>query len=362
MSLLVVSASDVAEVTRDLTATALCDMLGSTMHTVSKFTVEQGIVASVQNPQRITTESSLHKTLYMPSRLTNPIQGPATSIKVVASPKPECSAPGLPATTLLMDEETGRVQAIVNAAELTGLRTAAASALATTILADPAAEKLVIFGSGTQAFYHARLILELFPSIKTVRFIVRQKTSRTNDLLSRILSRFPQLDLDAIRQEDASDAVKLADIICTCVPSTAPLFSEDDLKARVHINAIGSYTPTMFEFPPTLISASSSGDDGTSSRIPTILVDSRAACLHEAGELIAAGIELEDLIEIGELCDERGQLKADTETAAKVDRLRRGSRKQTLFKCVGVGSMDVAVTRLVVEAARKRGLGTLVDF
>lgn len=148
----------------------------------------------------------------------------------------------------------------------------------------------------------------------------------------------------------------------SCVPSTAPLFSEDDLKARVHINAIGSYTPTMFEFPPTLISASSSGDDGTSSRIPTILVDSRAACLHEAGELIAAGIGPEDLIEIGELCDERGQLKADTETAAKVDRLRRGSRKQTLFKCVGVGSMDVAVTRLVVEAARKRGLGTSVDF
>lgn len=48
----------------------------------------------------------------------------ATAVKVVAVPKPHCPVPGLPATTLLMDESTGSVRAVVNAAQLTGIRTA----------------------------------------------------------------------------------------------------------------------------------------------------------------------------------------------------------------------------------------------
>ena len=51
-------------------------------------------------------------------------QGGATAVKVVAVPKPNCPVPGLPGTTLLMDEETGSVRAVVNSAELTGIRTA----------------------------------------------------------------------------------------------------------------------------------------------------------------------------------------------------------------------------------------------
>lgn len=80
----------------------------------------------------------------------------ATAIKVVAVPTPAATLPGLPGTTLVFDETTGKCEAVVNASELTGLRTAAASALATTILASPTSESLLIFGTGTQAYYHAR--------------------------------------------------------------------------------------------------------------------------------------------------------------------------------------------------------------
>lgn len=141
-------------------------MIGTTMNAISNPLALQSSVSPIQNPQvreastlsqrrkrdshtrsarsqRISTESDNHKTLYMPSRLTTqaqvsvslprresfatelfPRQGSNTSIKVVAVPKPECKVPGLPATTLLFDEATGQVKAMLNSTELTGIRTA----------------------------------------------------------------------------------------------------------------------------------------------------------------------------------------------------------------------------------------------
>ncbi|GAA5893583.1 uncharacterized protein JCM6883_003568 [Sporobolomyces salmoneus] len=355
MPLLVISAAEVAQVTREIPASVFCDMLGTTMNAVSNHRPVAEAIPAIQNPQRTSTESEHHRFLYMPSRLATPAQGSATSIKVVAAPKPDCTIPGLPASTLLMDEETGRISAIVNASELTGIRTAAASALATKILANPESKTLVVFGAGNQAYWHARLILDLFPSVEKAQFVVRKPSPRSEALLERIKSEYPQVASGVSTQEGASEVTQRADIICTCVPSTTPLFAVTDLKVGVHINAIGSYTPSMFEFPPSLISPSTA-------QIPTILVDSREACLHEAGELIESGIKGEKLIEIGELCDADGKLKQDAETRVKLGRLRRPEGERSLFKCVGVGAMDGAVTRLVVQVAKERGLGKLVDF
>ncbi|GAA5862681.1 hypothetical protein JCM8547_003511 [Rhodosporidiobolus lusitaniae] len=356
MSLLVLSADDVATLTGALSASAFCAMLGKTMSAVSSFKVGEGVPA-IHNPLRIATESELHKNLYMPSRLTTS-DGPATAIKVVGVPKPNCKIPGLPATTLLFDEDTGLTRAVVNAAELTGIRTAAASALATKILADPSSTSVVVFGSGTQAYYHTRLILELFPSVSSATFVVRSITSRSSALVERGRKEFANVQVTVVTAEKVKEVVKKADIVCTCVPSTEPLFEEEDLKENVHINAIGSYTPSMFEFPPSLISPSFSAPSGP--KIPTILVDSLQACTSESGELIASGISPSSILELGVLLDGDGEVKGDDETKGRLRELRRKGR--SLFKCVGVGGMDVAITRLVVEEAEKRGVGTRVPF
>ncbi|GAA5981730.1 hypothetical protein JCM11641_004228 [Rhodosporidiobolus odoratus] len=355
MAIRVLSAEHVASLTSAVPAAAFMTMLASTMSAISAHDGQSVGPAPIQNPLRIATESNLHKTLYMPSRLTTD-EGPATAIKVVAVPKPDCRLPGLPATTLLFDESTGLTRAVVNAAELTGIRTAAASALATQILADPSSTNLAIFGSGTQAYYHARLILDVFPSLKSATFVVRQTTSRSSALVKRLQTEYSRVAVEAIPSEEAVEIVRKADIICTCVPSTEPVFCEEDLRDNVHINAIGSYTPVMFEFPPTLIAPSS--DSGP--LIPTILVDSRSACLSESGELIAAQILPTSITEIGSLFNGNGVIKQDKETQDKLKQLRAKGR--SLFKCVGVGGMDVAITRLMVEEAEKRGVGTVVDF
>ncbi|GAA6052882.1 hypothetical protein JCM3770_004391 [Rhodotorula araucariae] len=375
MSLLVLSADDVAALTASLSADALCTMLAQTMAAIASH--PPGALA-IQNPQRIATESELHKTLYMPSRLTTS-EGSATAIKVVAVPKPSCSLPGLPATTLLFDEATGLARAVVNAAELTGIRTAAASALATKVLADPSSTSLVVFGSGTQAYYHARLILQLFPSLTAATFVVRSQSPRVGALLDRLQPDFPAVSCAAVTSEQADDAVKGADIICTCVPSTEPLFAAASLKPGVHINAIGSYTPTMLEFPPSLITPSpppppphpdaDADADAESAaatvvaHIPLVLVDSAPACLAEAGELHAAHTTPAQLVELGTLLDPAtGALDPTDAARAAVAALRGGPGGRSLFKCVGVGGMDVAIARLVVDEAERQGRGARVPF
>lgn len=131
----------------------------------------------------------------------------------------------------------------------------------------------------------------------------------------------------------------------------------------------------MKEFPPSLISPSSS----TQPKIPIILVDSREACLAEAGELIEAGIAPSSLVELGDVVDVAGEKVGDFDTFG----LRREGR--SLFKCVGIGGMDgewflpsafpgpreltdafgwlqVAITKLVVELALTLGVGSVVPF
>ena len=118
---------------------------------------------------------------------------------------------------------------------------------------------------------------------------------------------------------------------------------------------VGSYTPAMHEFPPSLISPGTS-PLASSIKIPTILVDSREACLAEAGELITAGIAPESLIELGDVVDVVGDRISTFDEFG----LRREGR--SLFKAVGIGGMDVAISELIFSMATNMGLGTRVDF
>lgn len=94
----------------------------------------------------------------------------------------------------------------------------------------------------------------------------------------------------------------------------------------------------------------------SSIKIPTILVDSREACLAEAGELITAGIAPESLIELGDVVDVVGDRISTFDEFG----LRREGR--SLFKAVGIGGMDVAISELIFSMATNMGLGTRVDF
>lgn len=129
-----------------------------------------------------------------------------------------------------------------------------------------------------------------------------------------------------------------------------------DHAFSLHVRKVGSYKPNMREFPPELITATPASPD--SPHVPTILVDSRSACMSEAGELIAAGISPSALVELGQVVGHAGDLEPTKVDVVKALR----STGRSLFKCVGVGGMDVAITELVVRLAEERDVGTVVEF
>jgi ornithine cyclodeaminase len=100
-----------------------------------------------------------------------------------------------------------------------------------------------------------------------------------------------------------------------------------------------------------------------------LLVDSRAACAAEAGELIDAEVSGSQVVEIGELVrfteGNQGELTLDLSLGFGDEREEGGSGEVgvgpiTMFKSVGVGLQDVAIACAVVEKAEETGVGSWV--
>ncbi|KAJ9119697.1 hypothetical protein QFC22_003407 [Naganishia vaughanmartiniae] len=167
------------------------------------------------------------------------------------------------------------------------------------------ATSLVLFGSGAQAKYHALVLCALVPTIRTVTIVARRQTERLLSLIDDLqTSLSPSAtsketptrsvrSLIAPSTEDLADLISNADIICTMTSSTTPLFS-GPVKPNTAIVLIGSYKPTMHEIPGSILAQGMT--DGRK-----LVVDSREACLREAGELIDAQVREEDVVELGQV-------------------------------------------------------------
>ena len=117
-SLLVLSAADVKRVATSFTSDSLMDVMANAF---VQLTNRKG----VKSPQRIVIDNDATRlfTLFMPTHA----EWFGTAIKVVSLPSSTSTGRkiGLSASTLVLDEETGAVKAILNAKYLTSLRTAA---------------------------------------------------------------------------------------------------------------------------------------------------------------------------------------------------------------------------------------------
>ncbi|MEY9543135.1 ornithine cyclodeaminase/alanine dehydrogenase-like protein (mu-crystallin family) [Bradyrhizobium diazoefficiens] len=136
---------------------------------------------------------------------------------------------------VLFDAHTGEPTHIVHAGELTAIRTAAASAVATDALARPEASRLAVLGSGEQAGMHARAICEVRP-IERI-YLWARSPEKLNALardLERSLGR-PVLPMRTVRE-----AVAHADIVCTTTAASEPILHSSEIADGAHINVVGS--------------------------------------------------------------------------------------------------------------------------
>ena len=197
---------------------------------------------------------------------------------------------------------------------------------------------MVAFGAGRQIAAHLDLFIRHFPSISDCTVVNRTINARSNVLKETIEARFNHVNLHVISSQDSremEDAVRSADVIICATSSTAPLFPSSWVQTGTHVILIGSFTPAMREVERELVLRAIPG---------CLLVDSRKACLEEAGELIDAGLEPHQLTEIGEL-----------------DGDGRPGKDITMFKSVGVGLQDVAIACAVVGHALSRSDGTVIE-
>ncbi|KAI0248542.1 NAD-binding protein [Lactifluus subvellereus] len=349
-TILVLSASDVARVEASFSAHEIQSIIAHVF-----FAVSAPAPVRVVAPQRTAVDTPSHRVLFMPARVADI----GTTIKVVSVPLIPGDARGLPASTLVLDETTGATRALVNARSLTALRTAAGSVLATVLLHPPATVKfrhLVTFGAGSQIKSHITQLLATYPSITHITIVNRTINDRVTTLLSRLRGDHPTAHFTALSSVDdrggqVESAVRQADCVCCATSSTVPLFPSEWVRPGTHVILVGSYRPDMAEVDTALI------------RRARILVDSRSACAVEAGELITAGVRPGDVVEVGDLLshgaptrDERWAWEVD---AARVAELLAES-DVTIFKSVGLGAQDVAISVATVDRAMEMGVGTTV--
>jgi len=228
---------------------------------------------------------------------------------------PDNPARGLDAhqgAVLLHDGETGELRALLNASPITAIRTAAVSAVATRALARPGSRVVAILGTGVQGKAHAA----------AMRAVLDE----------------PEIRLVGRDVAEAEEAVRGADVVCTCTTSREPVLELEWLRPGAHVNAVGSSVPTSREL------------DEPTMRAATLFVDRRESALNESGELLQAGLGEERIAaELGEVL-----------TGAHPGRTR--DDELTIFKSLGLGVEDLAAAELVVRRAREQGAGAEVEF
>ena len=218
---------------------------------------------------------------------------------------------------ILFDPETGAPVCVVHAGEVTAIRTAAASAVATDALAQKDSRRLALLGYGEQAQTHARAIRK----VRDLESIVVWGRSpvRAQAFAERMQ---PELDVPVAAAENVEQAVAEADIICTVTAAPEPILKGAWVRPGTHVNVVGSGFAGPAEVDNDLVVRS------------RFFVDSREGVLNQGAEFLrakAAGLVTDEHIvaEIGQVL--AGEIEG-----------RRSSEEITVYKSLGHVVQDLA--------------------
>ena len=250
------------------------------------------------------------------------IGNPHYCVKIVSVnySNPQKGLPLIHSVVQVFDASEGNQVATFDGESITAIRTAAASGLATDLMAKKDAVICAIFGTGVQAASHLKSIMEVR---KIEKFIV---FSRNEDTAVKFCNSHSK----RIKCEIGSqETIKEADIICTTTPSKLPLIEFGNIRSGCHLNVIGSHQPMMREVSSDIVIHSK------------IIVDQIKACKKEAGDLIIPMEEGEWSFE--KVHGELGQVVAGEIPA------RESENEITLFKSVGNAVQDLAMVNLILK-------------
>ena len=149
---------------------------------------------------------------------------------------------------VLFDRDSGAPVCVVDAGEVTAIRTACASAVATVALARADATRLAILGTGEQAWHHALALRHARPLSHVA--VWGRGAGKARDLGERISA---ELGVPARACASVREATADADIVCTLTAASEPILAFDDVAAGCHVNAVGSSRAGPVEIDPRFV-------------------------------------------------------------------------------------------------------------
>ena len=248
-------------------------------------------------------------------------RGVGVKLVTLSEFNPQRGLPFVHGLYVLFDRETQRPEAVIDGIELTALRTAAVSGLATRHLARADAHRLVLFGAGVQANAH----LDAMAAVRPVEELV--VVSRTPDRAAALADRAAAIGLRGSVGEAAT--VAEADLVCTCTTSAVSVFEGRLLAAGAHVNAVGAYLPNEREV------------DGETVARAKVVVETREVAMAEAGDL---------LIPLREGVIGADHIRADLAELVRGAEIRAADDDITLFESVGMAFEDLVVARAALDA------------
>jgi len=263
-------------------------------------------------------------TVWMPAYRSAPKPMFGTKLLFVLNDNPSRGLDSHQGQVILADGETGQIRALLDASAVTGIRTAAVSALATRLLARGDASILAIVGTGIQARKH----LESIPLVRT--FSRALIAGRTRDHAQRFVDEVAAgAACPVAAAESVEDAVRAADVVVTVTDSPTPVMSREWLRPGTHVNAVGASRPWALEIDPKIYADA------------VVFCDRRESLCAEAGDYLRAVADRliagpEQIGELGELIVGRRNGRASTDQI-------------TMFRSLGLAIEDLAAAEHIVS-------------
>lgn len=238
---------------------------------------------------------------------------------------------------LLFESEHGCPVAILDAAEITAIRTAAASGLATRLLARPDAGDLAILGAGEQARSHLEAMLAVRP-LRRIRVWARDRAKA--EVFAGTEGARHGVAIETAGS--VREAVAGADIICTLTKAREPILLGDWIARGAHLNVVGSSIAAAAEIDTAAVVQS------------RFFVDCRNSTVNEGGEYLRA-------LRCGAIS--AAHIAAEIGEVANGTHPGRTSRDEvTLYKSLGVAPQDLASAHYVLDKAVAAGIGQLIEL
>ena len=237
----------------------------------------------------------------------------------------DIGSPTVSAVYVLLSCENGMPLAVIDGTELTLRRTAAAAALAASILACKNSQTLAILGTGALSVPMVQAHASVM-HFKNILIWGRQKIKALS-----VVTELKNLGIESTYCEDLGATLNQADVVAAATTATEPFIRSKWLKPGTHLGLIGAFTPQMAEAEPALMSK------------VQVFADTRSAVLEKGGEILQA-------IEQGIISPSSIEAELAELASAPTRSWRNNDQAITVFKSVGFASLDLIAAELVFQA------------